>query len=303
MVVDPRRCAFLTMQDPGDYVTDYSLGIGPLEALGWSVDELPWRSPGIDWDRYDAVYICTPWDYPEHLAEFMAVLQAIDESAAVLVNDIALVRWSLEKTYLRDLEAAGAAIVPSLWCDDIRVADANAWFGQLGSRRLVIKPVIGANARDTLVLAAPLGAELQDRLRTTFRDRPCFVQPFMDNILSDGEHSLFFFGGEYSHAIQKLPRPGDFRVQEEHGADIRPAVADPDLVGAAAAILRLVEPSPVYARVDLVRDSADAPLLMELEVIEPSLYLRTDPAAPGRFAAAFDAHARRLAAAAQGENE
>lgn len=287
-----RRCAFLTMPDPGDFVTDYDLAIGPLAALGWQVDELPWRTPGIDWARFDAVYICTPWDYPEHTGEFLDVLQAIDASPAILVNDFELVRWSLEKTYLRDLESRGAAIVPSLWCDDIANADMDAWFRRLGSDTIVIKPVIGANARDTLVLRGPVADELRAQLLQTFAARPCFVQPFMNSILDDGEYSLFFLGGDYSHAIRKLPKAGDFRVQEEHGAEIRPVEAAEDLVAAAAGILALVTPPPVYARVDFVRDARGKPLLMELEVIEPSLYLRTDERAPGRFAAAFDRYVR-----------
>jgi hypothetical protein len=281
------------MQDAGDYVTDYHLSIAPMAARGWQVETVWWRASDIDWSAYAAVYICAPWDYPEHLDEFIAVLRAIDASAAVLVNDLSLVHWTLEKTYLRDLEAGGAAIVPSLWCEDIGAADVDAWFRELGTQRLVIKPVIGANARDTLVLDAPLRADVRERLRSTFRSRRSFVQPFMDNILDDGEYSLFFFAGEYSHAIRKLPKAGDFRVQEEHGAEIHPVAAGAPLVAAAARIMDLVEPTPVYARVDLVRDAAGRPLLMELEVIEPSLYLRTDKQAASRFAAAFDDYVRR----------
>jgi len=295
-----RRCAFLTMPDPGDYVTDYDLAIRPLAARGWRVDELPWRTPGVDWARFDAVYICTPWDYPAHIGEFLDVLRAIDASRAVLVNDFELVRWSLEKTYLRDLESQGAAVVPSLWCDDIATADMDAWFRRLGSDTLVIKPVVGANARDTLVLRKPLAGDLRQHLLQTFAARPCFVQPFMENILDDGEYSLFFLGGEYSHAIRKLPKAGDFRVQEEHGADIRPVEAAEDLVSAAAGILALVTPMPVYARVDFVRGTQGSPLLMELEIIEPSLYLRTDELAPGRFAAAFDGYVRSREFAREG---
>lgn len=292
------RCAFLTMQDPGDYVMDYELAIAPLAARGWDVDEVPWRSPGIDWNRFDGAYICTPWDYPEHVEEFFAVLGRIDASRAVLVNDLSLVRWTLEKTYLRALAERGAAIVPSLWFDDIAGADLDAWFRELGSRRLVIKPLVGANARDTIVLQEPVEAGDARRLRSLFAARACFVQPFVDGIVEEGEYSLFFFGGEYSHAILKTPKPGDFRVQEEHGASIAPVRPEPDLVTAAAAILALVQPRPVYARVDLVRGAGRKPLLMELEMIEPSLYLRTDAAAPARFAAALDAAFRVRAAGA-----
>ncbi|MDH3350286.1 MAG: hypothetical protein OEM51_01960, partial [Gammaproteobacteria bacterium] len=226
----------------------------------------------------------------QHADEFMRVLETIDNSSASLVNQLSLVQWSLSKTYLRDLEEKGAAIVPSIWFDEFDVNQVPQWFDALDSDTLVIKPDIGGNATDTFVLRNPLSAELTDRLSQLFQQRPFLVQPFIANIQTEGEFSLFFFGGEYSHAIQKIPKPGDFRVQEEHGADIRSVQPAPDLLDTAQQVLALVEPKPVYVRADFVRDAGNVFLLMELELIEPSLYLRTDDRAAARFAAAFDRH-------------
>ncbi len=159
----------------------------------------------------------------------------------------------------------------------------------MGTDRVVIKPAVGANAQDTYVLTNPIKAELCDELRRVFDKRAFFVQPFMQNVESEGEYSLFFFGGEYSHAILKTPRRGDFRSQEEHGAEIKSITATKEQIDAAKNILALVEPQPVYVRADFVRDDSDNFLLMELELIEPSLYLRTDTHSPVRFARAFDA--------------
>ena len=287
-----RRCAYLTMRDPGDFVTDYDLSFNAMADLGWQVDTVDWRDTSITWDDYDAVYICTPWDYPQHTARFIEVLETIDRSSARLVNDLSLVRWSLAKTYLRDLEARGAAIVPSLWFDDIDATDFAGWFTALGTETLVIKPTVGANALDTYVVTNPISAEIQSHLLDAFAGRPFFVQPFVANIQSEGEFSLFFFGGEFSHAILKLPKAGDFRVQEEHGADILPVAPPRALIDAAEQVLALVEPPPVYVRADFVRGDNDQFWLMELELIEPSLYLRTDADAAARFAVAFDAHLR-----------
>ncbi|MDH5241073.1 MAG: hypothetical protein OEW73_09840, partial [Gammaproteobacteria bacterium] len=117
-----KRVAYLTMQDPGDYVTDYHLSFGPMEQLGWEVVYVPWLS-APNWNEFDAVYICTPWDYPEHVSEFMSVLEAIDASSAVLFNDLSIVRWSLEKSYLRDVAARGDDIVPSSWYDGFSPSD------------------------------------------------------------------------------------------------------------------------------------------------------------------------------------
>lgn len=284
-----KRCAYLVMEDPGDYVTDYHVSFDAMAGLGWRVDCVPWRDRSVDWNLFDAVYICTPWDYPEDPELFMQVLEAIDASSATLVNPLSLVQWTLAKTYLRDLAENGAAIVPSLWFDDFDEALVPGWFETLHTDSVVIKPVVGANAQDTFVLTSPVDAGLVDELQRRFSERGFFVQPFMTNVLSEGEYSLFFFDGVYSHAILKTPERGDFRTQEEHGADIRSIAATPEQVAAAEEILALVEPRPVYVRVDLMRDDNDSYLLMELELIEPSLYLRTDPGSPGRFARAFDA--------------
>ena len=290
-----KRCAYLTMQDPGDYVTDYDVSFPAMARLGWQVDTVPWRDNSIDWNRYDAVYLCTPWDYPEDAGLFLRILETIEASSAHLLNPLSLVRWSLTKTYLRDLEAKGAAIVRSIWFDDIDAEQIPRWFEALETDKVVIKPDVGANAQDTYVLSAPVSAELAAHLLSTFADRPFFVQPFMHNVEDEGEYSLFFFNGEYSHAILKTPAAGDFRTQEEHGADIRSIAASARQIDTAHAVLALVDPQPVYVRVDFVRDDKDEFLLMELELIEPSLYLRTDAGAADRFARAFDERFRLLA--------
>lgn len=287
------RCAFLTMSDPGGFVTDYDLGIPPLRALGWDVDTVPWRDRGIDWNTYDAVYICTPWDYLDDPPLFIDVLDTIDTSRAVLINDMSLVRWSLEKSYLADLEARGASIVPSSWHATINAAEIDRFFDTHSTNRVVIKPLIGANAADTFVLTRPVGKTQVRQLVECFRHRPYFVQPFIASIQREGEYSLFYLGGKYSHAIRKTPKAGDFRVQEEHGADIVANVPASSLLATADSVMQLVDPRPVYARADFVLGDDGRYLLMELELIEPSLYLRTNAAAAARFASVFNAHARK----------
>jgi glutathione synthase/RimK-type ligase-like ATP-grasp enzyme len=283
-----KRCAFLTMDNTEGWSIDADLAIAPLQARNWQIDWVPWRSPDVDWDRYDAVYIGTPWDYPEDVSRFIGVLERIDRSAAVLVNDLALVRWGIPKTYLRDLEARGAAIVPSLWHEHLSAGQLSSFFEALSVDHLVIKPVVSTNATDTFLLDRDEASAMELRLLGTFSNRAFVVQPFIENIRKEGEYSLFYFGGNYSHAIRKVPKALDFRVQEEHGANIVAAQPDASLVDCADAIMGLVEPLPVYARCDLVRGADGRFLLMELELIEPSMYLRMHADAPERFAAEFD---------------
>lgn len=283
-----KKCAFLTMADPGDSPTDYVVSFAAMADLGWDVDTLAWRDVKVDWNTYDAVYICTPWDYPQHKDEFVQLLQNIEDSSAVLVNPLSLVHWTLAKTYLRDLEQRGTEIVPSIWFERFDAAQIPGWFDALGSDKVVIKPEVGANAQDTHVLHNPIAAETVSRLLETFRERAFLVQPFIENILLDGEYSLFYFSGAYSHAIRKIPRAGDFRVQEEYGGEIQSVQACEQLLAAGQHVMSFVDPQPVYARVDFVRGDNDKFLLMELELIEPSLYLSSDAAAASRFATAID---------------
>jgi hypothetical protein len=287
-----RRCAYLTMRDPGDFVTDYHVSFEAMAAFGWHVETVTWDDPGQRWNDFDAVYICTPWDYPDKQQQFIEVLTAIDRSSAVLVNDLSLVHWTLEKTYLQDLAGQGAAIVPSLWHEAFDDGQVPGWFEALKAQKVVVKPQVGANAQDTFVLERPIPGATLAELARIFAHKPFFVQPFMHRVQTDGEYSLFFFGNEYSHAIRKIPEPGDFRTQEEHGAEILSITATAGMIAAAERILALVHPAPAYVRADFVADDSDNYLLMELELIEPSLYLRTDQGAALRFAAAFDEHVR-----------
>ena len=283
-----KRCAYLVMDDPGDYVTDYHLSFDAMAELGWQVDCVPWRNPSHDWSQYDAVYICTPWDYPENPGLFLETLDAIEASTAELINPLALVRWSLAKTYLRDLAERGGSVVPSLWFDRFDPGEVSSWFEDFDSDRVVIKPQVGTNSQHQLVLSMPISEDVMSEVQRVYNGRPFFVQPFIANVQSEGEYSLFFLGGEYSHATLRVPKPGDFRSQEEHGAEVLTITADEEQIAAAERLLSLVDPEPTYARVDLVRDDDGAYRLMELEMVEPSLYLRTDEDSPMRFARAFD---------------
>lgn len=291
-----KRCVYLTMHNTDGWAIDSDLSFEPMVALGWTIDMVPWRSAGVDWEQYDAVYICTPWDYPDAPGIFLALLEAVDTSNAVLVNDIALVRWTIPKTYLRDLESRGAAIVPSLWYDGINLDTLPGFFDAHQTDRIIVKPVVSTNAQNTFLLDRDVPGDVVEKFEKTFATRPFVVQPFIENIQSEGEYSLFFFSNEFSHAILKTPKDEDFRVQEEHGARIVAIEPENALLEVAENLLDMVEPMPVYARCDFIRGPDGRFLLMELEVIEPSLYLRMDSEAPMRFARAFDAYVARTRA-------
>jgi glutathione synthase/RimK-type ligase-like ATP-grasp enzyme len=216
------------------------------------------------------------------------VLLRIDQSRARLENPLDVVRWNLKKTYLRDLHERGVPIVPTRWLPGLDDETLAALHDELGVEEIVVKPVVGANADDTFRLRAAAPRVETQAARNAFRGRELMVQPFVDAVVEVGEYSLFYFGDEYSHCVLKTPRAGDFRVQEEHGGLIRTVTPDTDLVEAGAKTLAAVGQTLLYARVDLVRLPDGRPALMELELIEPSLYFAFDPASPRRFSEALD---------------
>ncbi len=279
-------CAFLSMDSLDGFHTSDHLLIPPLNAAGWQVDQVSWRDPGADWDRYDAVVVRTPWDYQHDLAGFLAVLEQIDASRARLANDLGLMTWNLDKRYLRDLDARGIAIVPTRWFEDWRADDADAAFAAFDVDEIVVKPVVAAGAHDTFRLDRGALAQRAGELADLFAQRAHMIQPFAPSVLDPGEYSLFYFGGRLGHAIVKRPKPGDFRVQEEHGGLLAAHIPDAALTAAGDAAMAALDAAPLYARADFVL-WRNRPVLIEFELVEPSLYLEFDDESPARFVAAF----------------
>ena len=271
------------MDDMGHYVADDDLAIAPLGDLGWEVSTISWRDADIDWNKFEIVVIRTPWDYQRSPNEFLTVLERIDSSNARLENPLDVVKWNLDKRYLIDLESRGLQIVPTIWDGIYDQHSFFRWMGDLGCDELIIKPTVSATAEHTYRLT-----EFDASLVEVFADRSFMVQPFMANIVAEGEYSLFYFNGEYSHTILKSPKAEDFRVQEEHGGLITAFEPDQKLRDAGTRAFGMIEPSPLYSRVDLVRNDEGEFVLIELEMIEPALYLRMDADAPQQFASAIN---------------
>ncbi len=280
--------AFLTLEAVGDFVIDDALAITELTRRGWDAVELPWSVP-TDWSRFDLVVIRTTWDYHDRATEFLATLRQIEASGTRLENPVSVVEWNLDKRYLRILEQRGVPVVPSVWGRGGTPAVFAALFATLQETEIVIKPNISGGATDTFRLRAPLGDVMLQQLTDTFADRDWFAQPFLRSVITEGEYSIFYFGGRLSHAIQKVPKPGDFRVQEEHGGEIIAIPASPDLRRVAERVLAAIAPVPLQVRVDLIRLDDGSLAVMEVELIEPSLYLRMHPDAPSAFADALEA--------------
>ena len=257
-----------------------------FEQHDWQVSTLSWHDNTIDWNQFDYVVVRSTWDYQQQADAFMACLERIDNSSATLLNPLSLIKWNIKKHYLRDLEKHNVTIVPTRWFSHFDEDEFLACFNEFNTDTLVVKPVLSANADDTFKLTVGHANEKMELLKGCFYKREFMVQPFMKNVIDEGEYSLFYFGGAYSHGILKVPKKGDFRVQEEHGGRLFSIDSDNDgfsqMCNVSEKALKAMPAQPLYARVDLVRLGDDW-AVMELELIEPSLYFNLDNQSPERF--------------------
>lgn len=284
-----RLCAFLTTDNLGGFVYDDELARAPLLALGWEVRYAPWRQPPQAWDEFDAVIIRTPWDYQRYPDEFLATLVAIEARGVPLANSLRLARWNIRKSYLTELAAHGALIPPTLWRPSLADGGWPELFDALETDEIVLKPLISASAHDTYRLRPAAAATQWEMLQRVFNDRPLLAQAFQSNIVTEGEYSLIYLGHAFSHALLKTPRAGDFRSQEEYGSRLQRVTPEDALLDLGRRALATLPEPTLYARLDAVRLATGDFAVMELELIEPALYFRMEPASADRFAAAMNA--------------
>lgn len=275
------------MTDMSDFECYDHLVIPHLQQLGWQVSTLDWHDQSIDWNNYDYVIVRSTWDYQEHQQKFLTVLQAIENSSATLLNPLDVMTWNISKTYLQQLEQQDIDIIPTIWCDSFDLATAEQAFNQFNCQEIIIKPCISAGSFHTYRLTPEELTAQAEQLAKVFNNIDFMVQPFIENILSAGEFSLFYFNGALSHAIVKQPKQGDFRVQEEFGGEISLLQASPELQQVAENILSKIDDALLYVRIDIVQHEGKY-LLIELELIEPSLYFNLDEGSAQRFAFAFN---------------
>jgi len=253
--------AFLTMDSLADFVAYDQLVVEQLRQAGITVHDVSWRHPQPNWDQYSLVVIRSPWDYQAAPEAFLAVLEQIEQSSQ-----------------------AGHTIVPTVWLESPTAAELNCVIAYWNTPEIVVKPLIGANADNAFRLPADAAPHLLQQAANAFRHTTALAQPFIDSVVNTGEYSLIFFNGRYSHAVLKTPRSGDFRVQEEHGGIIRTIQPAADIIACAERSLQSCPQPLLYARADIVLLPAGQPAIMEIELIEPSLYLSFDPQSPARFA-------------------
>jgi len=288
-----RVVALATSSKVPDLTDDDRLLVDALEARGVSAVPAIWDDSRGEWARYSAVVIRSCWDYHLKHNAFLAWLDGLDEAKVLVLNPPELVRWNSEKSYLRELAGAGIAAVPTRWVERNEVVSLAALRRETGWSELVVKPAISASAHETWRSSSDSPRDDDERLAEMVSRGRVLVQPYLDVVAADGEWSLLFYGGVYSHGVLKRPSANDFRVQHEHGGTSEVADPSPSVIAAAAWALLAAEEgrgAALYARIDGCVIDGEF-VVMELELIEPDLFLRSHVAAPDMLA---DALERRL---------
>lgn len=281
-----KKIALVTSADLPDLYGGEQLLPPVLRECGVLVDICVWNDHNVQWHLYDAVVIRCPWDYYEHFTEYMQWLDRLEKQAIHVINDIATLRWNLNKKYLLELAELGISIIPTelISQNDQRtlrtIMQDKAW------TEMVLKPVESAGAWRTLKVTKETIDQAEISFATWRTENEYFCQPFMPEIVEVGEWSLIYFAGEFSHALIKSAKKDDFRVQSDHGGTFKVQEAPEYLRMQASLILQALPVTPCYARIDgIVRNHQL--MLMEIELVEPELFLELDPDAAKKFAKAI----------------
>ncbi len=286
------RIALATAAEFPDLDEDGSLLLGALARQGLDAEPAVWTDEGVAWSSYDAVVVRSTWDYFHRRAEFV---EWADRVATVtrLANSAEVLRWNTDKTYLRELAEAGLPVVETTWLEpgDAFVVPAQGEY--------VVKPAVSAGSNDTnRYVAGTHDAMATEHASRLLGDgRTVMVQPYMRAVDTAGETALLFFAGTYSHAIRKaaLLEPAMASLEAAYRPEAitarEPSAAERDtaerVLDTVTALRRWPREEFTYARVDLVPGEGSEPVLIELELAEPSMFLKDGTGAADRFAVAI----------------
>jgi glutathione synthase/RimK-type ligase-like ATP-grasp enzyme len=267
----------------------YDSQAAALEQAGFEVVGRRWTDEAPEAGA-DIVLPLVAWGYHQRVAEWHRLLDRLEADRVPLINPVALLRWNSDKAYLEELGAAGAAVVPTMRSDTLGHGTLAAARARFGVDDLVIKPPVSAAADRTYRIG------IGDEIPVDVYGRAMLVQPYQRSIASVGELSILMFGGTYSHALIKRPKAGDYRVQAHLGGTEIVCDAPAEAIAVAGAALAKAPARPIYARIDLIADDAGQWQLIELELIEPALWLGLAPGSAARFGDAIRREAEEILA-------
>lgn len=258
-----------------------------FESQGLKVDITYWDNPSYEWQQTKSVLFRTVWDYFERFDEFWDWLEQV-KTKTRLINSYELIKWNIDKHYLRDLKNNGIQVVPTYFADRgnnislQEIANLNDW------KHIVIKPAISASAFNTYKITNDEIEQKEQLFHELLQTHDMLVQPFFPTISELGEASLMVFGGKFTHAILKKAKAGDFRVQDDFGGTVHDYNPTQEEIKFAEKVFQSCTSLPIYGRVDIVWDSKKHIYLSELEIIEPELWIRNRPESANKIAEAVN---------------
>ena len=257
--------------------------IPELALLGFSAEAVIWDDPEVNWKKYDIAIIRNTWDYFQKTSVFYSWLEKMNETSCSFINPLSVIRWNMHKFYLREMSDAGILVIPSLFLpytstpQDINSLIPSDW------SQIIIKPAISAGSYLTELMDINDMEAIIIKYGNMVAERDIIIQKFIPEIVRNGEISMVFFDKKFSHAVVKKPKSGDFRIQSQFGGKYQAFIPDANTLNAAQDILNYVKSDLIYARVDgIISDNKF--YLMELELIEPDLYMDFIPNGQVRFA-------------------
>jgi glutathione synthase/RimK-type ligase-like ATP-grasp enzyme len=249
-----------------------------LEKKGFTVCKKDWADKNFDWTSSKYAIFRTTWDYFERFDEFFIWLENT-KNKTTFINSSEIINWNIDKHYLQDLAKNNINIAPTLFAEKEDTITLAQLFKKTKWKEAVLKPAISGAARHTYRISPNNCFEVETVFQELIKNECMLFQEFLNNITTQGEISLILIGGEYTHAVKKTAKKGDFRVQDDHGGTVDKYEATKEEILFAENCLKASPFSPMYARIDIVYDNNNKLSLSELELIEPELWFRNNPLA------------------------
>lgn len=281
---------YVAPKQPSPYVKNILLEddliIKAFKGYPIQLQRINWDNQQVNWNDLDVLIFRTTWDYFHRFHEFWAWLEKV-KTQVKLINDFSLIQWNIHKFYLRSLNELGITIPPTLFIEKENDYSLDQWVQKSNWEKCILKPAISGSARHTYLLEGQPSKEVSaiyDRLKG---EEDLLLQEYQPSIRTKGEASLMLYNGNYSHAILKRAKQGDFRVQDDFGGTVHDFQPTPEDIRFAEAVVAACPSLPVYARVDIFWNEEGKTMLGEVELIEPEMWFRTDEKSATRFASAI----------------
>ena len=259
-------------------ITEDNYLVDGVRAKGLTAERVRWDDANLDWSNVGTIVFRSTWDYQDKLDHFNAWLEDV-KTKTKLFNSYKTIRWNLNKRYLQDLAENNISVVPTVFLDVGERAKLQDIYQEIGAEEIVVKPTISAGGIDTYRISAKDLNGFEERFQNLLSEKALMIQPFQSNILQQGELSLMVMNGQFTHAVRKNAKAGEFRVQDDHGGTVAEHHASAEEKQFAELAVQACPEMPYYARVDVVYDAEGALTIMELELFEPELFFRYAPEA------------------------